>query len=196
MKQQYLELIKEYQFTHLSSAYNIKRIYDYLFRHFDEDDVEIYLGKPFAFYTYFFALRDNQKDKKTCLKNIFPDLQKLNFNGVITEKQLKTFQKEYPKLIKHNFAFIDPTLGSSLSVAIGAELTGNNKKKIVIIPDSYLYMGEFWEGLNLSLQYNLENIELWIDFNNHNKMKNLNYSQDKIETILNEFHLKYKIFKG
>jgi hypothetical protein len=181
---------KKNNFTHLSSALSILPLY----MHMLKNDLfeNVFLGKPFGFQTFLFLCRKINILTENEFKIVLRILKENEFNGVITQKQLKILKKlknkginnfDFFKDLLNEIIYIDSTLGSALSVAQGFAYSIKENLN-VIIPDSYFYIGEFLEGIMINKDLDLKNITLHIDYNKSTKQNTINLSILDIQLLL------------
>ncbi len=137
----YLEFIREYEYTHIPSALSQIYYLDYIFggRFVKPYRDNIVLGKPFGHSAYYYIW---------------------NRLGYIPDQR-------YSDGVRHEeidfVDFSDVTLGNALGVASGLEM-GNGKMTYVNMSDSQLQMGSVFEAIQFIGRHK-QNIKVTIDYN-------------------------------
>jgi len=191
---------KENEFTHLSSALSVLPLYMHMLK--NDMFENVFLGKPFGFQAFLFLCRKINILTENEFKIVLKILKENEFSGVITKNHLQILKKlknrgsknfDFFKDLLNEIIFMDPTLGSVLSVAQGFAQTINKENINVIIPDSYFYIGEFLEGILINKDLNLNNITLHIDYNKSSKQNKINLSILDIQMLLKD-RINYLIY--
>ena len=192
------KIVKKYNYSHYPSAKTLFMswvVVNYeLEKYFQihKKYPKIVLGKPFGFYAivYYYRIINDITDNQ--MKSIFSLLNQYDFDGVLTFIQHNELKKlnygdKFKKFI-NNIIYIDPTLGSAYTVAQGI-----NDDCYVFIPDSYLQMGEFYEGLVINKLNKNKNITLFIDYNGSTKQNKIVLTIPEIEKLLKLFNQEVHI---
>ncbi len=192
--EEFLEFQKKYNFSHFNSAFSIIPIYLNLI--YNNNFKNIFLGKPFGFSSFLFLMKKFHYLIEPEFNIIISELKKLNFDGVLTQKQLNHLLKfetdiykfeEFKKFLRE-IKYIDSTLGSVLGVAQGYAFSNPKNKINVIISDSLFYMGEFLEEIMLINDFNFNNIYLHIDYNQNTKQNKIKINVEEINKLLKNFN--------